>query len=205
MGAPRTMEGSRRIDGPGLRYDTYRSDSGYSGEVARGAGRRARHRRRARRLSSWRLDGSQSEAGGRLGIVARQVRDAGGHERSHPAQRLVLMFHVGDEALAAPRLERGKVVRHVAGEQHVAFSSPHEVARMSRTVPRLRQRHDRTVLGHGPARRPPASMRIRSFPVSTTHAHIGNGRVSSRSRRRARISPTGPPWAGLPSRNVGRS
>jgi hypothetical protein len=35
--------------------------------------------------------------------------------------------------------------------------------------------------------------------------HIGSGVVRLRSRLRSQISPIGPPWEGLPSRNVGFS
>ena len=127
---------------------------------------------------------------------------------------------VGNESLFPLGFQRRQVVRHVAGQQHVTLRPPDEVARVSRAVSRRRQRDDRAVRRDWPTPgepehcritppvvlgEPPVSTRTRSVAVSMIHDHIGSGSVKPGSRAMPRISPNGPPCAGLPSRKVGLS
>src|SRR4051812_36639264 len=62
-----------------------------------------------------------------------------------------MSLHVGDESLVTLLDERGKIVRDIACEQHIAFGASHEITRVTRAVAWRRQANDRSIFGYGKA------------------------------------------------------
>src|SRR2546430_6535187 len=67
----------------------------------------------------------------------------------------MMELHVGNEALIAPCLERGKIVGDITRQQHIPLSvrSANQVTRVAGAVAGGRQRDDRTLRRRGPAAR----------------------------------------------------